>query len=205
MELISLAPMADYLRPAPLIDVGATEVVRFVDEHLRGCDEIEAARRAFLFVRDEVAHSWDIQGRRVTRSASDALRHRQGICYPKSHLLAALLRRRGIPTGICYQRLTLFDDDSGGYAIHALNAVHLDGRWSRLDARGNKPGVTAEFDLDQERLAFPIRAIYDEADYPHLYAEPHPAIARTLHTNDDVLVMYRNGLPSVLEAPSAAL
>jgi transglutaminase-like putative cysteine protease len=150
-------------------------------------------------VRDEVAHSWDIQGRRVTRSASDALEYREGICYPKSHLLAALLRRRGVPTAVCYQRLTLLDDDSAGYVIHALNAVHLNGRWSRLDARGNKPGVTAEFDLDVERLAFPIRGQYDEVDYPHLYAEPHASIVATLESNDDALVMYRERLPQTLD------
>jgi transglutaminase-like putative cysteine protease len=198
MQLIPLARMDDYLRPAPLVDADAPEVVGFVDERLADCDDVEAARRAFLFVRDEVAHSWDIQGRRVTRSATDALRFREGICYPKSHLLAALLRRRGIPTAICYQRLTLLDDDSAGYAIHALNAVYLNGRWSRLDARGNKPGVAAEFDLEAERLAFPVRANYDEVDYPHLHAEPHPAIAQTLEANDDALVMYRQGLPSTL-------
>ena len=92
----------------------------------------------FLYVRDEVSHSWDIQGHRVTRSATDALTFKEGICYPKSHLVAALLRNQGIPTALCYQRLTLFDDDHGGHALHALNAVYLEGAWHRIDARGNK-------------------------------------------------------------------
>jgi len=150
-------------------------------------------------VRDEISHSWDIQGRRVTRAASDALAYREGICYPKSHLLAALLRVAGIPTALCYQRLTLLDDDGAGYAVHALNAVLLEGRWHRLDPRGNKPGVAAEFSLDEERLAFPIRARYDEVDYPTLYAAPHPAIAATLAANDDALEMYLHGLPERLD------
>lgn len=55
-------------------------------------------------------------------------------------------------------------DDPAGYVIRALNAVHLGGAWHRLDARGNKPGVSAEFSLSVERLAFPIRARYDEID-----------------------------------------
>jgi transglutaminase-like putative cysteine protease len=134
----------------------------------------------------------------VIRSAGEALRYREGICYPKSHLVAALLRSVDIPTALCYQRLTLLDDDSAGYAIHALNAVLLDGTWHRIDARGNKPGVAAEFSLGEERLAFPVRPEYDEIDYPELYAQPHPAIVHTLTTNDDAMVMYRNGLPSAL-------
>jgi transglutaminase-like putative cysteine protease len=196
--MIQRDPLEAYLAPAPLIDRDAPAIAAFVETKLRDCDAIEAARRTFHFVRDEVAHSWDIQGRRVTRTGSDALTYREGICYPKSHLLAAILRRAGIPTAICYQRLTLLDDDSAGYAVHALNAVFLNGVWRRLDARGNKPGVAAEFSLDEERLAFPIRPQFAEVDYPELYAEPHPAIVATLEGNDDALEMYRRGLPAQL-------
>ena len=92
MKFIIAAPIDAYLEPATLIDRDDPAIVAFVDEHLRDCAPEEAARRVFHFVRDEVSHSWDIQGRDVSRSASDALRLREGICYPKSHLLAALLR-----------------------------------------------------------------------------------------------------------------
>jgi hypothetical protein len=88
--------------------------------------------------------------------------------------------------------LTLFDDERGGYAIHALNAVYLEGAWHRIDARGNKPGVDAQFSLEREKLAFPIRPEYDEVDYPTLYAEPHPCIVDTLAFNDDVTTTYTN-------------
>jgi len=194
------APLEAYLAPAPLIDCESPDIAAFVDARLGACSPEQAVSRVFHFVRDEVSHSWDIQGHRVTRSASDALRYREGICYPKSHLFAALLRRYGVPTALCYQRLTLLDDDSRGYAIHALNAVYLDGRWHRLDARGNKPGVDAEFSLEEERLAFPIRSSYAEIDYPMLLAEPHPAIASTLAAHQDALDMYLGGLPSELSA-----
>ena len=105
---------------------------------------------------------------RVTRTATDVLTYREGICYAKSHLAAALLRAAGIPSGICYQRLTLLDDDSAGYAVHALNTVWIAslGRWVRFDARGDKPGVDAQFSLDEERLAFPIRAQYRRGRLP---------------------------------------
>jgi len=39
----------------------------------------------------------------VTCSASEVLREGTGICFAKSHLLAALLRAVGIPAGLCYQ------------------------------------------------------------------------------------------------------
>ena len=83
-----------------------------------------------------------------------------------------------------------------------MNAVYLNGRWSRIDARGNKPGVNAEFDLDLEKLAFPIRDEYDEVDYPQLYVDPHPAIVATLAANDDALIMYKERLPDALEHSS---
>ena len=110
-------------------------------------------------MRDEIKHSWDVQDKRVTKSATEALEQGVGICWAKANLLAALLRACGIPTGICYQRLTLGDVPETGFCIHALNAVYIKSldRWIRLDARGNKSGVDAQFDLEQERLAFPVR------------------------------------------------
>src|SRR5690625_1779333 len=54
--------------------------------------EIEKAKISFEFVRDEISHSWDIQGNNVTCNASEVLSYKEGICYAKSHLLAAILR-----------------------------------------------------------------------------------------------------------------
>jgi transglutaminase-like putative cysteine protease len=200
-QLLTEAPLEAFLEPSPLIQTKAAEIAAFSSVNLEDCDEVEATRRVFLFVRDEVKHSWDIQSHRVTRSASEVLAYREGICYAKSHLAAALLRKRGIPTGICYQRLTLLDDDSLGYAIHALNTVYLAslGRWIRFDARGNKLGVDAQFSTDEERLAFSIRANYAEVDYLYNHPTPHPAIVETLNSNDDAIVMYRERLPDRLE------
>ena len=83
--------------------------------------------------------------------------NRTGICWTKSSLLAALLRANGIPSGISYQFLTRADDNT--VFISELN------KWIRLDARGNKKNVHAEFCLDEERLAFPIRSELGEVDY----------------------------------------
>ncbi|MEK5038535.1 transglutaminase-like domain-containing protein [Sporosarcina sp. FSL K6-3457] len=159
--------------------------------------EIEKVKIAFEFVRDEIAHSWDIQSKRVTCKASDVLTYKEGICYAKSNLLAALLRSLGIPTGFCYQRLMLFDTPEKGYSIHALNAVYLKTlhKWIRLDARGNKKGVDAQFSIDEERLAFSIQEEFDEKDYPFIYMKPHPETIKILEKHRDALKMYKYHLP----------
>ena len=83
--------------------------------------------------------------------------------------------------------------------MHGLVAVRLPGgaRWSRQDPRGNKPGVDARFDLDRERLAFPVRPEHGEIDYPELYAAPHPAVLRALRESADRAQLWRN-LPTAL-------
>ncbi|MEU9162158.1 transglutaminase family protein [Streptomyces sp. NPDC048424] len=143
------------------------------------------AKAAFEFVRDEIPHSADSGDVRVAWRASDVLATRNGICFAKSHALAALLRAQGIPAALCYQRLT--DDDGSHPVVHGLVAVRLPGgaRWSRLDPRGNKPGVDAQFSLEDERLAFPVRPELGEIDYPELYAAPHPAALGALQGSAD--------------------
>jgi GTPase Era involved in 16S rRNA processing len=93
MDFEIAAPLEAYLAPAPLIDVDHPQIRAFIDEHLRGCAPEEAARRVFHFVRDEVPHSWDIQGHRVTRSASDALACRRVICSRRSYAGSEFRRR----------------------------------------------------------------------------------------------------------------
>lgn len=162
--------------------------------------EIEKAKIAFEFVRDEIDHSWDIQSNRITCLASEVLQYREGICYAKSNLLAAILRAVGIPTGFCYQRLILFDTADKGYCIHALNAIYLQSinRWIRLDARGNKPGVKAEFSIHEEMLAFQVNEKFDEKDFPIIYAKPNPKTINALTENTDALKMYTHHLPDTL-------
>lgn len=163
-------------------------------------NEIEKTKVAFQFVRDEIAHSWDIQSTRVTCNASDVLANKEGICYAKANLLAALLRSQGIPTGFCYQRLMLFDTPEKGYCIHALNAVFLSSfnKWVRLDARGNNVGINAQFLIDEEKLAFMTKAEFDEFDYPTIYVNPHPKTIAMLKAHTNALEMYKYHLPEYL-------
>lgn len=134
--------------------------------------EIQKAEIAFLFVRDEIHHSFDIGAEVITAKASDVLKYETGICHAKSNLLAALLRSQGIPVGFRFEYLTLADDDSMGYCIHCLNAVFLNNGWIEMDARGNKEGVNAQFSLTEKKLAFLPRKKYKEYFIAGIYSEP---------------------------------
>lgn len=191
------SPLADYLAATPEIDWKHPSISAVVTQW-DGLGEVARAKAAFEFVRDEVPHSWDAQDSRVTCAATEVLACRTGICYAKSHLLAAFLRAMGIPAGMMYQRLTLFDEPEDGHCIHALNATYLQGNWVRMDARGNKSGVDAQFSLTDERLAFAIRPEKGEIDYGVVHARPHPAILQCLRSNDNMLEIYRLGLPESL-------
>ncbi|MBT2481630.1 transglutaminase family protein [Streptomyces sp. ISL-94] len=160
-------------------------------------DAYSYAKVAFEFVRDTIPHSADSGDLRVSWRASDVLRTRNGICYAKSHALVALLRAQGIPAALCYQLLA--DDDGSNPVIHGLVAVRLPGSedWARIDPRGNKPGVNAQFSLDVEQLAFPVRPELGEADYPELYAAPPPAVLKALKESADRPELWRN-LPTAL-------
>jgi transglutaminase-like putative cysteine protease len=195
------APAEAYLQLTEIIDFDHPLLQDYLRSNLPACrDQEEIVKETFEFVRDQVAHSWDILSDRVTLMASDVLKYREGICYAKSHLLAALLRGMGIPTGFCYQKLILFDTPAEGYAVHGLNAVYLpaERKWIRLDARGNKPGVDAQFSIDEEKLAFPVRPELGEVDYLVNYAEPHPKIVDCLSRHKNADEMYRCGLPAEL-------
>lgn len=135
-------------------------------------DDVEKARVAYEFVRDEIPHSFDCNATVITAKASDVLKYKTGICHAKSNLLAALLRSQNIPTGFCFEHITLASDDSMGYCVHAYNAVYLNNHWIYLDARGNKEGVNAEFSLDEPILAYSPRENYDEYLFEGIYANP---------------------------------
>lgn len=189
----------NYLLEDSDVDYSNLLIREKVEELYKDCNsEIDKVKKAYEFVRDDIKHSWDIQSTRITRKASEVLAHKEGICYAKSNLLAALLRAINIPTGFCYQRLTLGDTPESGYVIHALNAVYLSSlkKWIRLDARGNKNGVKAQFSINKEILAFPIREEYDEKDYPIIYVKAAKVTMDTLSIYDNCLVMYKNYLPS---------
>jgi len=172
----------DYLKYDKYVDFFSMPIRQKADALFASSfDEKTRIKAAYEFVRDEIYHSGDIESDRVTKSASEVLKYQEGICIAKSLLLAALLRYGAIPTGFCYQRLT-DDTPSAKYIIHGLNAVYLfrEKKWIRLDARGNKHNVDAQFSIDEEKIAFPVRIEYGEIDFPIIYAKPHPLVMEAL-------------------------
>ncbi|MEV7811855.1 transglutaminase family protein [Streptomyces flaveolus] len=196
MELIQdTADLSAYLAADQVIDhhhpVVREAAARLAEEV---ADSYEYARAAYEFVRDTIPHSQDSGDLRVTWRASDVLALGTGICYAKSHALAALLRAEDIPAALCYQRLS---DGEGGHVVHGLVAVRFRGAWHRQDPRGNKPGVDARFSLDGERLAWVPDPSSNEMDYQVLYAEPHPAVLAALRAAPDRPYLWKT-LPSTL-------
>ena len=188
---------ATYLGADEVIQGDDPEIVRLAKGLRVGApDDVAFTKAAYEWVRDQVTHSVDAQDPRVTITATEVLAARTGLCYVKSHLLAALLRTEGIPTGLCYQRLA---DGTGSHVLHGLVAVYLDGQWHRLDPRGNNPNVNAQFTLHGEQVAYVADPAAGEVDYPDVLVHPAPAVLAALRSSDDVLELCRTGLPDSID------
>ncbi len=162
-------------------------------------DTMDYIKNAYEYVRDRISHSADAGEDVITCSASEVLTARHGICFAKSHLLAALLRSKGIPCGFCYQKLILDDETAPVLIYHGLNGIYLEEykKWIRLDARGNKDGVNAQFSIETEQLAFPIRPDKGEEDCLVVYPEPDEEILKALKENRTRTELWEN-LPTKL-------
>ena len=181
-----------------------TDIINWQHPAIRECSEkiisncksdMEYIQKTFEYVRDKIQHSWDFKAQIVTCIASEVLENKTGYCYAKSHLLAALLRAQKIPTGFCYQRLSL-EDHGPPYCLHGLNAVFLSQfGWYRIDARGNKEGVNAQFTPPVEKLAFIAREEF-EKDLPEIWSDPLRLIVEALQSYKSVEDLYKN-LPDI--------
>lgn len=155
----------------------------------------DKAKALFQWVRDEIAHTKDINAEEVTCSASDVLEYESGTCYAKSHLLASMMRSQNIPCGFCYQ---VFENSTSAVpdslALHGLNGVYIDSidKWIRIDPRGNKPGISAQFSLTDEILAFPNYEFLDDNIYP----KPLSSVIEALTKYNSRTALWPN-LPSV--------
>lgn len=165
-----------------------TDIVDYHDENIQVLakelakntkDNTTLAKKCFEYVRDEIHHSGDYKDDITTVTASEVLKHGTGWCYAKAHLLAALLRANGIPAGFCYQRLSCSEYKPDIYCLHGLNWIYLKAHgWYRVDARGNKEGVDAQFVPPYEKLAFELHE--NEFDLNDNLAEPLTVIVETL-------------------------
>jgi ribosomal protein S18 acetylase RimI-like enzyme len=182
--------MQEYLQSSEIIDWKNPDILELAERLAAPYQTtVDIAKACFEFVRDEIHHSHDYQMNPVTCRASDVLKYRTGYCFAKSHLLAALLRANNIPAGLCYQRLSI-DDRGAPYTLHGLNAIFLpDIGWYRVDSRGNREGIDANFKPPKEQLAYEIR-LPQEADLGNIFPEPLPVVVKVLQeskTWDEVL------------------
>ncbi|MCT7614116.1 transglutaminase-like domain-containing protein [Aliarcobacter butzleri] len=175
--------MKEFLEETQIIDFKNEEVFSLAQELAKDCkSDEEIAKNCFLYVRDNIHHSGDFKDEITTYKASDVLKYKTGWCYAKSHLLAALLRANGIPTGFCYQRLSCSEYKKDIYCLHGLNAIYLkEFGWYKIDARGNKKGVNAQFIPPLEQLAFKLEK--DEFDLPDIYSKPLDVVIEALKKN----------------------
>jgi hypothetical protein len=105
--------------------------------------------------------------------------------------LAALLRANEIPAGFCYQRLSIKEGGGPPYSLHGMNAVYLRKYgWYRIDARGNKASVIAEFCPPIEKLAFPILDD-NESDFREIWPEPLPMVVNILTESKTIEEVYQ--------------
>ncbi len=151
-------------------------------------DEVAKARCLYEWVRDVIPHSIDASHNIVTCSASEVLHHGTGICFAKSHLLAALLRAVNIPAGFCYQVLCLDPPVDNEPVLHGFNAIFLASldKWIRVDARGNTNGINAQFNIKQEQLAFTMDPLADEFIYETIFAAPVTSVVSRLKMYDTI-------------------
>ena len=174
--------MQAFLQSSEVIDFDHPQVAaRSRDLAAGKTDPIEIAKACFEWVRDEIQHSGDIQQTGAACAASEVLESGNGWCFGKSHLLVALLRANRIPAAFCYQRLT--KDEHGGFTLHGLVSMYLpEHGWYRVDPRGNKKGVNAQFDPPREQLAWP--SLSDgEIDFMQRFADPIDSVCAWIAGN----------------------
>jgi len=183
--------MEEFLEESFYIDYSNKDIQTLAKDLALACNsDVEIAKACFLYVRDEILHSGDYK-KDTTRTASEVLKYKTGWCYAKSLLLAALLRANNIPTALCYQRLSCSEYKKDIYCLHGLNAIYLkDFGWFKVDARGNKKGVDAQFIPPVEKLAFELGE--NEYDLPGLYSIPIDAVAYALSTYKTYEEMINN-------------
>jgi len=197
--------LTEFLKENEYINYSSENIVSKAQELFKGItNDIEKAKIAFEYVRDEIPHSFDIKAKIITARASDVLEHKTGICHAKSNLLAALLRSQNIPTGFCFQHITLVDDDSIGYCVHCFNAIYVHEKWIKVDVRGNTNGRNAQFSLDSPILAFTNRNQYDEYFWNGIYAYPHMDTMKILDNAKNLQDILNNLPDYVNEIPHIA-
>jgi hypothetical protein len=183
--------ISDYLESSDIIDYDHPLITNAVQQLTYGLkDNISKARAIYEFTRDHIFYSYDINANSVTITASEVFDKGHGICFAKSHLLAALMRAADIPAGFCYQ--LIYDNDSGRLIVHGINAVYIDEmeKWVRLDSCHR----VAEEDLwacdpFKESTVRPINSELGEKEDLTVYHAPKKKIIKALMAADSLEVL----------------
>ncbi len=124
--VLHLNKIDEYLKHDNVIDYDNESIAELADTLFKKANnEFDFIKIAYEFVRDNISHSADINEDIITYTASEVLKAGHGICFAKSHLLAALLRCKSVPAGFCYQKLILDDNTASVLIYHGLNGVYI--------------------------------------------------------------------------------
>ncbi|MFO0689859.1 MAG: transglutaminase-like domain-containing protein [Myxococcota bacterium] len=214
------ADLGRYLEDTITIDWQTPSVSDCARRLLEGLGEAGAdarIERLFTFVRDEIAHSFDLESasavgavpaaaaglpaaffaRGIACRASEVLALGHGLCFAKSHLLVALLRFAGHPAGFCYARL-VDDERPGRFVLHGFVAClePTRGAWVLLDPRGNRGGagaIASECRFDPPySLAYAPDPERGETLLPFVYKRPAKRIVDFLERVPDRAALRRS-------------
>jgi transglutaminase-like putative cysteine protease len=191
--------LEDYLVSDSIVNWKTSDVQKVaIDLTMSIPDDIAKARFLYEWVRDNIPNSNDAGLDIVTCTASEVLHHRTGVCFSKSHLLAAFLRAVDIPAGFCYQVLRLDPPVNNELVLHGFNGIYLSSidKWIRVDARGNTRNVNAQFSIDKEQLAFHMDDLSGEFIYDTIFASPVSNVVNKLKK-------YKNRRELWLDLPKA--
>lgn len=184
-----LLPGAEFLSPCMTIDSDHPMVV----SKAAALKSIEAIT---TFVREEISHPADTDGRNISIRASEVLNSGEGICYSQAHLLVALLRSAGFPAGLRYQLV----EDAVLHGVVAVWAPSLSatGGWLMLDPR------FASLDPRNSGDKWLTRSLQPpfESNLPGVFAEPAASVLAALKEATDAQQLLRTGLPRTLSVSS---
>jgi transglutaminase-like putative cysteine protease len=200
---MTLTPFTDdinqYLKESDIINYSSPNISELSDKLMeKSADKNEYIENVLEFFKENIPHSNDIKKELITCIASDVLKERHGICFSKSHLFAALMRCKGIPTGLCYQKIILDDETKPVLVFHGLNGIYVEElkKWVRLDP-GYKDS-TIKFPEESEKTLYKLRSQKGEMDVWTVYPDPDPSILRKLLNNATRTQLWDN-LPTEME------
>ncbi len=173
----------DYLKYDSVIDWNNPPIQQKAEEIISDAtNEIDKARLIYEWVRDEIPHSNDINTQILTCSATEVLSKGTGMCFSKSHLLAALLRSVKIPSGFCYQVLRNDPPSDNTLVLHGLNGIYISEiqKWLIVDVRGNTRELNAQFSTEKPQLAFSMSESAGEFLYKTIFILPFEHVVKRL-------------------------